>query len=148
MARRLTDDPTEAEDLIGQALMSASGAWATFDGRYPRSWLIQILTNCYRAWVRRRVSRPAPLRLEPEMVASEPWNAIDWELCAPYLLAELDRLAPEYRLAITLFDIEELSSEEAAAAMGVSVGTAKSRVHRGRRLLRTRLASLMDDRKQ
>ena len=61
------------------------------------------------------------------------------------LLGEIDRLPSEYRLAVVLCDIEDLSNDEAAAAMGVSVGTAKSRLFRGRRILRARLSSLMDE---
>jgi RNA polymerase sigma-70 factor (ECF subfamily) len=83
--------------------------------------------------------------LDLDTLGNEPWNAIDWNLCGPLLLAEVDRLPPEYRLAVILFDIEELSYEEAAFAMEVSVGTAKSRVHRGRRILRARLAGMMDE---
>jgi RNA polymerase sigma-70 factor (ECF subfamily) len=147
VARRLTSDPTEAEDLIGQALMRASSAWSGFNGEYPRSWLIRILTNCHLGLLRRRAVRPLSVDLDPELLAEEPWHAIDWALCGPHLLSEVDRLPSEYRLAVILFDIEELSCEETAAAMGVSVGTAKSRLFRGRRILRTRLAKLMDDMK-
>jgi RNA polymerase sigma-70 factor (ECF subfamily) len=125
--------------------MRASSAWPGFDGEYPRSWLIRILTNCYLGLLRHRASRPATVELDPDLLADEPWHVIDWGLCGRHLLSEVDRLPAEYRLAVILFDIEELSCEEAAAAMEVTIGTAKSRVYRGRRLLRARLATLMDD---
>lgn len=82
--------------------------------------------------------------LDPDLLADESWSAIDWGLCGPRLLAEVDRLPTEYRLAVVLCDIEQLSYEEAAEAMDVAIGTAKSRLFRGRRMLRTRLAGMME----
>lgn len=147
IARRLTVDPVEAEDLVGQALLNAASAWKGFDGAYPRSWLIRILTNCHYRVLRDRGSRPVTLDVDPDELAHEPWAAIDWALCGPNLLAEVDRLPTEYRLAVVLCDVEGLSYEEAAAAMETAVGTAKSRLFRGRRLLRTRLAGMMEETK-
>lgn len=145
MARRLTPNAAEAEDLVGQALLNASVGWSGFDGVYARSWLIRILTNCHLRVLRDRGRRPQSVELDPERVPEEPWAAIDWQLCGPTLLAEVDRLPEEYRLAVVLCDIEELTYEEAAAAMEVAVGTAKSRVFRGRRMLRARLAGLVGE---
>jgi RNA polymerase sigma-70 factor (ECF subfamily) len=145
VARRLTPNAAEAEDLVGQALAKAAGAWSGFSGEYPRSWLIRILTNCHFGVLRSRKTKPADTSLDPDLVADEPWSAIDWGLVGPNLMEEVDRLPPEYRLAVVLCDVEEMSYDEAAAAMEVSVGTAKSRVFRGRRLLRARLAGFYSE---
>lgn len=107
--------------------------------------MIRILTNGYLRTLRDRSNRPVGVDLDPDDLADEPWAAIDWGLCGPQLLAEVDRLPEEYRLAVVLCDIEELSYEEAAAAMEVALGTAKSRLYRGRRILRARLAGLVEE---
>ena len=147
VARRLTGNATEAEDLVGQALLNASAGWAAFDGAHPRSWLIRILTNCHYRVHRSRAKDPVFLLREGESSAAEPWNAIDWGLCGPALLREIDRLPEEYRLAVVLCDVEEMSYEEAALAMDVARGTAKSRLFRGRRILKGRLASMLEEEK-
>ena len=145
VARRLASNPTEAEDLVGQTFLNASKAWPSFDGEHPRSWLIRILTNCHYRTLRDRSSRVVAIDLDPDLLADEPWAAIDWGLCGPRLLEEVDRLPTEYRLAVVLCDVEEMPYEEAAQIMGVALGTAKSRVFRGRRILRARLAGLVGE---
>ena len=142
VARRLAANPSEAEDLVGQTLLNAASAWSRFDGAYPRGWLIRILTNCHLRVLRERNSRPVPTGIDPDRVVSEPWNAIDWGLCGAGLLEHVDRLPEEFRLAVYLCDVEGLSYDEAATGMDVPVGTLKSRLLRGRRELRRRLASM------
>lgn len=144
VAKRLTGNAAEAEDLVGQTLLSAYGAWERFDGSHPRSWMIRILTNCHLKILRAGGGRAPSVELDPERVGKEPWHAIDWSLCGPQLMAEVDRLPQEFRLAVVLCDIEEMSYQEAADALEVAVGTLKSRLFRGRRTLRARLAGMME----
>ena len=54
--------------------------------------------------------------------------------------AALDALPPDFRAAVVLCDLEGLSYEEVAAALGIKLGTVRSRIHRGRSLLRVKLA--------
>jgi len=54
--------------------------------------------------------------------------------------ADLDALSPEFRAAVVLCDIEGLTYEETAEALGIKLGTVRSRIHRGRALLRESLA--------
>ena len=143
MARRLTLDPTDAEDLVATTLLSAARAWEGFDGAYPRSWLLRILRNGFLQ--ARRSGKVETVEGDPDLVGEEPWGAIDWGLVGPHLVAHLDRLPEEYRLAVVLCDIEEMPYEEAAAAMEVAVGTVRSRLFRGRRLLRTSLERFMEN---
>jgi RNA polymerase sigma-70 factor (ECF subfamily) len=51
VARRMTLNASTAEDLVGQTLLQAATAWKSFDGNYPRSWMIRIMQNIYRNWV-------------------------------------------------------------------------------------------------
>jgi RNA polymerase sigma factor (sigma-70 family) len=72
------------------------------------------------------------------------WIALDNRLLSSSIVEELDRIPDEYRLAVTLCDMEELSYEEAAQALGVPVGTVRSRLFRGRHMLRERLTALVE----
>ncbi len=58
----------------------------------------------------------------------------------PEIQAALDALPPDFRVAVVLCDLEQLSYEEIAATLGIKVGTVRSRIHRGRVLLREALA--------
>jgi RNA polymerase sigma-70 factor (ECF subfamily) len=143
VATRMTLNPTVAEDLVGQTMLLASSNWNSFDGRFPRSWLIQIMRNEWRNVMR----KPGARRETPLEDAFEPsdegfWEEIEVKLDAKTILESLDKLPEEYRLAVTLCDVEEMAYEEAAEALGVPVGTIRSRLFRGRKLLRSRLTHL------
>ena len=58
------------------------------------------------------------------------------------VVAALDELPEEYRVAVTLCDMEEMTYESASEALGVPIGTIRSRVFRGRRILRHKLVAL------
>ncbi len=143
VAKRLTLNPTHAEDLVGQTMLLAATHWENFDGRYPRSWLIQILRNEWMNTVRKgKVRREVDIDAVLEPAEDDFWCAIDHSLDAETIIAALDKLPEEYRLAVTLCDVEELSYDEAAMALGVPVGTIRSRLFRGRKILRSRLVHL------
>ena len=80
---------------------------------------------------RGRISRDDP---SPEQIYSA--THLD-----PDLQAALDELAPEFRAAVVLCDVEGLSYEEIGATLGVKLGTVRSRIHRGRQALRDYLAA-------
>lgn len=144
VAKRLTRDPVAAEDLVGQALLNAASGWDKFDGRYPRSWMIRILQH---AQTREADKLSAKARHEPldeaSAIAPDVWQELDARHISGRIVVELDNLPQEFRLAVALCDMEELSYEEAAAAMDVPIGTVRSRLFRGRQILRERLAALM-----
>lgn len=139
VALRLTGNHADAEDAVGQTLVIAYEKWDQFDGRYLRSWLIQILRNEWLQVVRKRKSRgevQADLVQEP---ADEFWMAIDRKLEAEEILNALAALDDDYRMAVTLCDVEQMSYEEAASALAVPLGTLQSRLYRARKQLRARL---------
>jgi len=140
VARRMTLNDSDAEDLVGQALLRAVKAWNGFDGRHPRSWLIRIVKNEHLMRIRHRATRPE-VAMEEVSEPSEDgfWEEMSWRAVGADILRELDRLPEEYRMAVALCDVEELSYEEAAEAMDVPVGTVRSRLYRGRRMLRAAL---------
>lgn len=144
-ARRLTLDAAWAEDVVGQALLDAAKAWSTFDGRHPRSWLIKIVHNRFLKDVRRAASQPKTTEMaDVDPAGPDAWQELNWKLAGDRIMAELDKLPEEYRLAVQLCDVEELSYEEAADVMSVPKGTVRSRLFRGRRILRDRLSEVLE----
>jgi RNA polymerase sigma-70 factor, ECF subfamily len=140
VAKRMCCRPEEAEDMVGQTLMKAVRAWDGFDGEYVRSWLIRILRNEVLNKRRDDHAHPAVPLSEPVVEAESFWDEVHWRLAAERILEELSDLPDEYRLAVQLCDVEQMTYEEAADAMEVPVGTVRSRLFRGRQILRNRLA--------
>lgn len=143
LAYRLTGNPHDAEDLTQETFIRVFRSLASYKPGTFEGWLHRITTNLFLDMVRRR----ARLRMEalpddsdripgqgpePEVVFSE--THLD-----PMLQAALDDLAPEFRAAVVLCDVEGLSYEEIGATLGVKLGTVRSRIHRGRAALRSSL---------
>lgn len=146
VAKRLATNPADAEDLVGSALLGAAKAWETFDGRHVRSWLVQILRNEHLMLLRKRGRKPEVLFEEGHEPSDEGfWEAISWSAVGDDLFRELDRLPEDFRMAVALCDVEEMAYDEAAAALGIPVGTVRSRLFRGRKLLRARLVRCVGD---
>lgn len=143
VARRMGATTEEAEDLVQTTLIKAYQAWERFDGRHLRSWLIRILRNERLMLLR---SAKETSSLEDEM-ANEPadaslWEEVSWRLEAGRILQEMENLPEPYRLAIQLCDVEQMTYEEAAEALDIPIGTVRSRLFRGRTMLRERLTPI------
>ncbi len=150
---RLTKNPSEAEDLVQDTFVKAMRARHQFEaGTNMRAWLLRILTNTFINRYRRGGLEKSVLEgpdadpLADGWVGTATMEAMrDPESLAlrPVLEAEindaLDELPDEFRLAVLLADVEELSYREIADIMGCPIGTVMSRLHRGRRLLKSRL---------
>jgi len=144
---RLVPDRDQAADVVQEAFFSAYRSLASFRGGSVSSWLGRIAVNAamdLQRARRRRPSRPYP-ELEDE--SWQPPAEKDEEPEARTLAIErskalaaaLARLPFEQRNCIVLFDVDGYDYGEIARIMGVSVGTVKSRIHRGRVALRTTL---------
>lgn len=145
VARRMTLDASSAEDLVSQTLLQSATAWKTFDGNYPRSWMIRIMQNIFRKDRNKLSSQSFHVQLDDSTTTAEDvWDEVDRRILTSSIVEELDRIPDEYRLAVTLCDMEELSYEEAAQALGVPIGTVRSRLFRGRHMLRERLAAMVE----
>lgn len=147
VARSLTGNRADAEDLVQDTLLRAYRAIDRFDGRYPRAWLLTILRNAQVNRVRRR--RPELLR-DPEagrrlLESREAHESAETVVVDPQFDAAVaDALADlpdRFSRVVELVDVDGLSYQEAAEVLGVPVGTVMSRLHRARRRIRTRLAS-------
>jgi RNA polymerase sigma-70 factor, ECF subfamily len=145
VARSLTGNDADAEDLVQDTLIRAYRAIDRFDGRHPRAWLLTIVRNTHINRNRRR--RPELLREDPATsrqfldVASN--DVADGSVDAAFdveverALAELDT---PFREVVLLVDVDGLTYAEAAEVLGVPTGTVMSRLHRARGRIRDRLA--------
>jgi RNA polymerase sigma-70 factor, ECF subfamily len=146
VARRVTGDPTDAEDLVQETLLRAYRAVDRFDGRHPRAWLLTILRNTWRNMNRR--ARPHLLYDEVDILAvpasgadgrSGPEEQVLDGVLDAELAAGLRALSDKHRAVVVLVDVDGLSYQEAADVLGVPTGTVMSRLHRARKRLRKRL---------
>jgi RNA polymerase sigma-70 factor (ECF subfamily) len=153
VACRLTRNPSSAEDLVQDAMVKALRARDSFQpGTHLKAWLLKILTNTFfnqykRGGLERTVLEgPDADPLAEGWISAQTMRGMrDPEALAlsPMLRAELqtalDALPEDYRLAVVLSDIEELSYKEIADVMGCPIGTVMSRLHRGRAALKKSL---------
>lgn len=153
VAARLTKNGAEGEDLVQDTLIKAIRARKQFEpGTNMRAWLLRILTNTFINRYRRGGLEKSVLEgpdadpLADGWVGASTMEAMrdpESQALRPVLAAEirsaLDELPDEFRMAVLLADVEELSYKEISDIMGCPVGTVMSRLHRGRRLMKARL---------
>jgi RNA polymerase sigma-70 factor (ECF subfamily) len=144
LAYRLTGNPHDAEDLTQEVFVRVFRALPTYTPGTFEGWLHRITTNLFLDQVRRKNrfrfdslgddEHKIPARsAHPEMAFAEGTFDSDVE-------AALMSLAPDFRVAVVLCDIEGLSYDEIADTLGVKIGTVRSRISRGRSMLRKTLA--------
>ncbi len=146
VARRLTGDAVDAEDLVQDTLVRALRAFNRFDGRYPRAWLLTILRNTHRNHVRKL----RPDLMDDEVAGRLPGRGASGQIDGvadtalhddldPVVRAALGSLSEKHRAVIALVDLDGLTYQEAAGLLGVPVGTVMSRLHRARARVRGHL---------
>ena len=141
-AARLLGSSPGADDVVQDVYLQA---WKSFDqfelGTNCRAWLFKILfhtLNHYRRkWLNLRMVKESEeiLDLTPATGAPIPEHITDEEM-----LAALAEIPQDFRAVVLLVDVEEFSYKEAAGIMNVPVGTVMSRLSRGRKMLREKLA--------
>ncbi len=155
VARRLTKDASVAEDLVHDATIKALKARGQFEpGTNLRAWMLRILTNTFinsyrRGGLERSTAEAAWGGEDPVAdgwISAASMRAMrepEEEAFRPVLRAELNRavdeLPEDFRVALVLCDVEELSYKEIAESMGTPIGTVMSRIHRARKILQDRL---------
>jgi len=149
LAYRLSGNQQDAEDLTQETFIRVFRSLQNYQPGTFEGWLHRITTNLFLDMVRRRTRiRMEALPEDYDRVPAEdpnPEQIYHDSRLGPDLQAALDSLAPEFRAAVVLCDIEGLSYEEIGATLGVKLGTVRSRIHRGRQALREHLAKHSDE---
>jgi RNA polymerase sigma-70 factor (ECF subfamily) len=139
-ARALIGDRAMADDLVQDCL---ERAWSRFhlwrDGSNLRTWLFTIMHNLHANAARSAARRPKTVPLDETGMAAPIRAAQEDGLAVASIDAALADLPDEQRQVILLVGLEGMSYQEAAATIGVPVGTIMSRLHRGRERLRQTL---------
>lgn len=143
-AYRLTGNSDDASDLVQEVLLRVHRGLASYQPGSFEGWLWRITRNAFLDDVRRRNRRPtAPIPEEVDRwdLASSPSADVEYSRISigDDVQKALLGLPVEFREAVVLCDIVGLSYEEIAQAVAVPVGTVRSRIHRGRKLLRESL---------
>lgn len=144
LARWLSGSPTDAEDIVQDAMLRAFRGFEQLRGDDPRPWLMSIVRNCWRdraAQPHRRRDVPLPAGAQgPELVFDGP----DAEAQAVRasegrrLRAMIATLPDDFREVLILREMEDLSYREIAEVVGAPIGTVMSRLARARAALRAR----------
>jgi len=151
IAYRMTGNRDDAEDLTQEAYLRAYRSFSTYNRQLPfEGWFFRILSNLFIDLMRRR-PKQKPLSLDQPMGDEEnednlllqipdeeanPERALMDQVMDERLQASLTALPDVFRKAVMLCDIEGKTYEEIAEIMGSSIGTVRSRIHRGRTMLR------------
>ncbi len=139
VARTLTRNTAESDDLVQETYLRAIRAWESFDLRSHgiRAWLIRILQNLHMTRAAREARQPKAMEDQQLQFVAQAFEPADtqWEANQDLSWA-LDQLPEELRLVITLWAVEELKYQEIADVIGIPIGTVMSRLHRARQKLR------------
>ena len=147
LARWLTGNDQDAQDVAQEAVLRALRYFASFRGDNGRPWLLQIVRHTCYAWMKQ--NRPAAmveLDDDAEAAAShalppdEPWQALQRADERAQVNDALARLPVVFREVLVLREMEALSYREIAAIADVPIGTVMSRLARAREMLRAALA--------
>ncbi len=158
VALRLTRNRADAEDLTQNTVVKALRFHDHFkEGTYIKAWLLTILRNTFINEYRRRVRRPATVELTGAEAAEESRSAPEelvhaqradlMELLDDEVKLAIEALPPDFRGAVIMADLEEMSYKEIADVMQCPLGTVMSRLYRGRKMLRESLKQYAQERR-
>jgi RNA polymerase sigma-70 factor (ECF subfamily) len=155
-ALSLTRDAADADDIVQETFLRAYRSWHTFQpGSDARRWLFTITRNVFlRARERERrhvdledgdVEAAATFAAHGQMVRDGADQILSRVDLAPALRRALDELDEPFKSAVLLVDLEDQSYEAASQILGVPIGTVRSRLFRGRRILQDKLITYARD---
>ncbi len=151
MAYRMTGNRDDAEDLTQEAYLRAFRSFDKYDRSLPfENWFFRILSNLFVDKLRRK-PKLAPISLDQPLPGNDGDDDFTLELpdeegdpqyqmlrdtMDERLQKALEIIPPDFRTAVLLCDVEGMSYEDIAEVMDTSIGTVRSRIHRGRLMLR------------
>ncbi|RWH74234.1 sigma-70 family RNA polymerase sigma factor [Mesorhizobium sp.] len=149
LARWLTGNTADAEDVVQEACLKAHAGIAGFAGGNPRAWLLTIVRNASYTWIAKNRPRSVvavgdladldDVAPPPDSDTDSPEAALIAKANSAAVEAAIARLPQPFRETLVLRDINGLSYREIAAMLGVPQGTVMSRLARARGLLMTEL---------
>jgi RNA polymerase sigma-70 factor (ECF subfamily) len=161
VAVRFTGNRADAEDLVQEAALQAFRGFDSFEpGTNFKAWFFRILTNCYFSRRRREKSRPVTSDLDdtPDLylyarsaetgfptTGPDPAAQLLDKLGTERVAAAIARLPEEYRVVSTLYFMEDFSYQEISRVLQCPVGTVRSRLHRGRKMLQKSLWQMAEE---
>jgi RNA polymerase sigma-70 factor (ECF subfamily) len=161
-ALRFTRNRSDAEDLVQEAALLACRGFKSFErGSNFKAWFFRIVTNCFYSKYRKRKRQGTEIELDdaPELFlycqtaavglhaqVEDPAQLLMGKMATEQVEDAIGALPDEYRVVATLYFIEDFSYQEIAEVVGVPVGTIRSRLHRGRRLLQKALWVIAEER--
>ncbi|MFH1687077.1 MAG: sigma-70 family RNA polymerase sigma factor [bacterium] len=151
-ALRLTKNPSDAEDLVQEAFVKAYRFWDKFElGSNCRAWLFKIMTNIFINQYRSKSRSPVSSNIDDiddnflygQLAVGEAGSDPEKELFAKVfdddVKKAIESLPDDFRLVVVLSFLEGFSYQEIAEIADLQLGTVKSRLHRGRKLLQKQL---------
>lgn len=156
-ALRLANSGADAEDLVAETVEKAWSAIGSLAERNRfRPWVFRILHNCFVSNYRKRSVRPTESTFEDDcedqltsLLNEQPDEFLIWwanperqffnDILGEAIMAAIDELPDAYQTTIILINVEGLTYDEAAQALGIPTGTVRSRMKRGRTLLQKAL---------
>lgn len=161
VALRLTRSQADAEDLVQDAALLAHRGFASFmPGTNFRAWFFKILINCFYSGRRKEKRRPVTSDLDdtPDLYiyarsgqagfptqGPDPAAQLLDKLGTERIVEAVNRLPEDYRIVSTLYFMDDLSYEEIAQVLQCPVGTVRSRLHRGRKMLQKALWQVAEE---
>ncbi len=152
-ALRMTRNPSDAEDLVQEAILLAFRHFHQFQsGTNIRAWLFRILTNTFINSYRKKSREPERVDL-PEVedfyflsqaarnneLGADPESQILSKFAYNDIMAAIDRLPEEFRLVVVMNAVEGFAYQEIADILNIPIGTVRSRLYRGRKVLQKHL---------
>ncbi len=161
-ALHLTRNAADAEDLVQDAALLASRGFASYEqGSNFKAWFFRILTNAFYSKYRKRKREGVQMELQdtPELFlycqtaatglhagSENPAAVVMDKLDGELIGTAIDALPDDYRVVATLYFMQDFSYQEIAEVLEIPVGTVRSRLHRGRRILQRALWQVAQDR--
>ena len=152
VAFRMMGNPQDAEDVAQEAFISAFRAYERFRGESKvTTWLYRITVNAALMRLRKEKKARTLTQTGLDEVVIPDWSDAPFRAARDSELGDrlrdgIEMLPDDFKVAVVLRDMEELSNAEAAEVIGISVPALKSRLHRGRTLLRKHLEEYLNTR--